>query len=172
MFQRGSKINGAVLLEPTQVELDGRVYPAWVCRLDQDEIKIIKERDLRRRKGTRTGPLQASMNRIFFGYKDRCRKRNIYFELSMEDFKRLTQQACVYCNKPPSNGGRKEIFVYNGIDRKNNSRGYTVANSVPACAECNQIKSDILSFEEMLAAMKAILEIRGKKRKPPPPSVD
>lgn len=37
-----------------------------------------------------------------------------------------------------------------GLDRKDNSIGYVVSNVVPCCRYCNMVKSDKLSYEEML----------------------
>jgi hypothetical protein len=37
-----------------------------------------------------------------------------------------------------------------GVDRKDARRGYTPDNVVLACDACNRIKTDILSFEQML----------------------
>jgi 5-methylcytosine-specific restriction endonuclease McrA len=41
-------------------------------------------------------------------------------------------------------------FLYSGIDRKDNEKGYTEENCVPCCKRCNGIKGEWLSYEEML----------------------
>lgn len=37
----------------------------------------------------------------------------------------------------------KLIIVYNGIDRKNNFKGYTKSNCVTCCAICNRAKYNL-----------------------------
>lgn len=41
------------------------------------------------------------------------------------------------------NGG----YVYNGLDRRNNNKGYTHDNIVPCCKPCNYAKRD-MNIEE------------------------
>ena len=67
--------------------------------------------------------------------------------LDRESFKVLTKQDCYYCGKSPSqllkhntaNGG----YIYNGIDRVDNTKGYIFTNCVSCCKECNIKKSSI-----------------------------
>ena len=37
---------------------------------------------------------------------------------------------------------KEEPFKYNGIDRINNSKGYTIDNCVPCCFMCNYSKNN------------------------------
>ena len=46
----------------------------------------------------------------------------------------------------PRTGRRYEAI---GVDRIDNSKPYDLANLVSCCALCNQIKSQLLTFEEM-----------------------
>jgi hypothetical protein len=58
---------------------------------------------------------------------------------------------CFYCKAEPiqkcSWVGYDNDFVYNGIDRVDNSKGYEINNCVPCCIICNKSKLD-LSLEE------------------------
>jgi hypothetical protein len=47
-------------------------------------------------------------------------------------------------------------YVYNGIDRKNNSLGYVSNNCVPCCSECNLMKRK-MSVNQFLEHMRKIL---------------
>lgn len=38
-------------------------------------------------------------------------------------------------------------YHYNGIDRKNNSKGYTLENAVPCCGQCNIAKASFTEHE-------------------------
>lgn len=163
-FKKGQNVNGAVLLEPTTVKQGHRTYRSWLCRIHNEHIKIIREHDLRRRKGTRTPPLKAQINRIYMGYKHRCKKRNIFFDLTPQDFYLKSQKNCSYCGAAPANQEQGSSYIYNGLDRKDNRRGYVKSNSIPCCARCNSIKSNILTYEEMLAAMRAIQRLSQRKK--------
>lgn len=169
-FKPGDRVRGAELLTPTVSVHGGRKYRAWVCRIHGEDLRIVKEQDLRKSKAPfRVTPKRAELNRIYASYRNRCIQRNIFFGLSIEEFEDISQRICIYCHKSPSNGGKHTrtngIFTYNGIDRKDNKRGYTKDNSVPCCARCNGIKSNLLSFEEMKAAMGAILKLKKSGRK-------
>lgn len=61
-----------------------------------------------------------------------------------------------HCGKEPPKEGkvnRSKTYTYsgisNGIDRKNNSRGYSIINCVPCCTTCNMMKKT-LGYEEFL----------------------
>lgn len=67
-------------------------------------------------------------------YKKRASKQHWAYELTRDDFKRLTQCACTYCGRPPPASRR------HGIDRVDNSKGYVLDNCVAACGDCNIAK--------------------------------
>jgi hypothetical protein len=91
---------------------------------------------------------EAAKNAILFSYKKGARKRSLAWELSNDEFLRMISSNCHYCGAPPvsimkgsptrpMNGE----FRYNGIDRKDNTIGYTTENAVACCAQCNRAKS-------------------------------
>ena len=43
--------------------------------------------------------------------------------------------------------GTNGEFRYTGIDRYDNTLGYTLENSVPCCKQCNRIKTDMAASE-------------------------
>jgi len=126
----------------------GRIY--WWCKCDCGEERGVYGQNLISGKSTNCGcksekrlaylnrlkPGIASKNRSYGNYKNHAKRRRISFELSFESFINLTQQRCHYCGSESSNflkvsgnGG----FKYNGIDRKDNTIGYTIENCVPCC---------------------------------------
>src|SRR3990172_197309 len=91
---------------------------------------------------------EAALNKLLLHYKNNAKKRNLRFELSMDEFIKITKSDCHYCGDEPNreykekrnNGG----YIYNGIDRVNNSLGYILDNCVPCCEVCNKAKRDLL----------------------------
>lgn len=69
----------------------------------------------------------------------------------MEEFSKITNSNCYYCNVEPSNFTKFATFNgqyrYNGVDRMDNNLGYFPVNCVPCCKQCNIAKRD-LSFED------------------------
>jgi hypothetical protein len=54
--------------------------------------------------------------------------------ITEEEFKKISNSNCYYCNTTGPNG----------IDRVNNTIGYSLNNCVPACKHCNYVKGDLL----------------------------
>lgn len=96
------------------------------------------------RKTTYIGDGVAAYNSVYRRYKKEARSRGYEFELDSEDVAYITKQNCHYCGKPPSTKtGTKNatgFYLYNGIDRVDNSKGYYIDNVVPCCTECNYSK--------------------------------
>ena len=97
---------------------------------------------------------EAAFNTIYSKYKYGAKKRNLEFELEEEKFRELVTDNCYYCNSIPKTiepalGYRNGEFVYNGIDRVDNNKGYLVDNCVTCCKICNIMKH-ILTQEEFI----------------------
>jgi len=110
---------------------------------------------------------EANFNHVFRCYKRKARERNFEFLLTKEQFKELTQQNCFYCGIKPHNLGDEPNcngkFIYSGIDRIDNTKGYVVDNCVPCCGTCNWMKRDH-TRQEFLMKIKLIYEnlLRGR----------
>jgi hypothetical protein len=99
-------------------------------------------------------------NEVYNRYIARAGNKKLPFSLSKEKFAELTQSACHYCGEEPHGVNRKNSplkVIYNGIDRINNSLGYTEENCVPCCEECNKMKNT-LSKEEFLKHINKIIK--------------
>ncbi len=81
----------------------------------------------------------GGLTRLYNLYKNNSKKRNLDFTLDKEQFYVLIKQNCYYCNQSPSN--KFGVMVYNGIDRIDNSIGYTLSNSQTCCETCNFMKN-------------------------------
>ena len=89
---------------------------------------------------------EAELNRIYRGYAVSAKRRKRSFPISKEEFRLITKQNCYYCGCPPNNikkaQGNNGDYVYTGIDRVDNFKGYTTKNTVPCCKDCNWAKKD------------------------------
>jgi hypothetical protein len=109
--------------------------------------------------------LEISNTQIYCKYKNSADIRLIDFKLSKEDVSGLYTKKCHYCNATPSNvlKFRDTCMLYNGIDRVNSNKGYTVDNCVPCCKVCNTMKME-LKLEEFFNHIARIYKynIEGK----------
>lgn len=98
-------------------------------------------------------PGMSSWKSLYLNYKNKAKKKNREFLLSLEDFINLCSKNCFYCNDPPKNynsskkakdmteeGINRQWIFKNGLDRIDNNEGYIVANCVPCCGICNFMK--------------------------------
>jgi hypothetical protein len=69
--------------------------------------------------------------RVFHAYEEGAKERGYSFELTLEQFTDITSRPCYYC------GDQEKP---RGVDRWENSLGYTINNSVPCCKTCNFMK--------------------------------
>jgi hypothetical protein len=87
---------------------------------------------------------QAGLRLALRNYKLWAQRRNLTFELTDEEFFKLSRLPCTYCGSPPEQrncyGKYNKGCVMNGIDRQNTLLGYTKNNSVPCCKHCNRAK--------------------------------
>ncbi len=89
----------------------------------------------------------AARNLIFGKYRWDAKKNKREFSISFEDFCRLTQENCHYCGSSPATVAKHAevngIWIYNGLDRVDNARGYTLDNVVPSCPICAFAKRNL-----------------------------
>ena len=72
------------------------------------------------------------IRRSYTNYRSRAKSKNLEFLLTFDDFKNIVFSACHWCGSAST-----------GIDRLNNTLGYIIENSLPACKECNYAKNDM-----------------------------
>ena len=108
-------------------------------------------------------PGEGTINNIINSYKHHAKKRGMMLELTREQIINIMSKNCYYCGKEPSNVSKSQYnngdFIYNGIDRIDNSKGYTIENAVPCCGMCNHSK-DVLSENDFLSWIKQVYEFR------------
>ena len=147
---------------------DGRVM--WLCRCECGIKKDISGHSLKGgdtkscgclkkkllRKSNKSNPFKldygiASMRNMISHYKRHAKERGYKYKLTEEQFKEITKKDCHYCGAKPNNINKNirmnGDYIYNGIDRIDNNKGYTIDNIVPCCKKCNRAK-DIYTLPE------------------------
>jgi len=132
----------------------------WLVKCDCGKEKIMRANTLRtmntkscgcsssmlKRKARLLERGLSAKNDVFKYYQRRAKKLKYSFKLSFENFIEIVQLNCYYCDAIPSNIRRNTCnngdFVYNGVDRLNNNKGYTPNNCVPCCKICNIAKNN------------------------------
>jgi hypothetical protein len=143
----------------------------WKCKCDCGKIKNIRGANLISLNTKSCGCYfkesvknklprgLSSFNLLYHKYKSGAIIRNLSWELSEEQCKLLFENNCYYCNKKPSQIIKRKTcngtFVYNGIDRLNNSEGYIIGNVVSCCKNCN-IAKYTMSKKEFLKLIEKV----------------
>lgn len=86
---------------------------------------------------------KSGLKTMYQDYKHNAWSRMLSFKITFKQFVRITSQSCFYCKQEPTERFRKFYFKANGIDRKNNSKGYVLTNLVPCCTICNRAKGEM-----------------------------
>lgn len=123
----------------------------WLCRCKCGYEKFVCAHSLL--SGTSTQCLKCRSNKplgeaarkwVLHGYKRKAVERNLSWSLLDKEFHAITQLCCHYCGCPPSNCCRRPEmnggYIYSGVDRDDNSKGYFTENVVPCCSVCNHAK--------------------------------
>ena len=87
-----------------------------------------------------------SLNGVYRTYRHQAKRRNLPFEITLEDLESLITSDCKYC-------GEKNGKI--GIDRIDNDCGYTKQNVAPCCKTCNFMKKD-MTLEKFISHTKKI----------------
>ena len=102
---------------------------------------------------------EQSFNGLYRRYKSNASRKGRVFEFDKDSFRDITQQSCYYCGCDPYKISRDRYdtgsYTFNGIDRYNNDKGYTLDNSVPCCEPCNRAKL-MMTAEEYINLCKEV----------------
>ncbi len=98
----------------------------------------------------------SGINTIYRNYFKRAIEKNLEFNLDRIAFEKLILDKCYFCGTEPQNmislghtgNSTNGQIKRNGIDRLDNSKGYTLENSVTCCTRCNYAKhtTDLQTF--------------------------
>lgn len=168
---------GRLLVINLSPKRDKRETSYWFCKCDCGNLKEICRSDFLNKNTQscgciRTEYLQSKKNidcafqKLLYTYKKNAKARGLEFNLSESEFRTLTKQNCFYCNSFPSSklqrGNKNEYnYIYNGIDRVDNTKGYSICNCVPCCKKCNRMKMDFSKkdFLEQIAKISQYLNL-------------
>ncbi len=83
-------------------------------------------------------------NIVYRNYCKNARRKNLSFSISREVFRKIISSRCFYCGSPPSvykdYPRRLGVLKRNGLDRVDNTKGYSEDNVVACCKKCNMMK--------------------------------
>ena len=137
----------------------------WKCRCDCGNNVVVSGTALQSKNTKSCGCLrlipkkQTFFNGVFRNTKQNAKIRGYVFELSKNQVKKLHRGTCFYCGVPPDNTrsekGVKDVYMYSGIDRIKNDKGYTISNCVPCCVDCNRAKGT-KTIDEYLGWIKKV----------------
>jgi hypothetical protein len=98
----------------------------------------------------------AARNKVLNYYKQNAIRRGHAWCLDDATFDKLTKGLCFYCGTPPSNSTTqwKSTFIYSGLDRVDNTKGYLEGNVVACCWKCNEWKKAMSLNDFILHAQK------------------
>ena len=143
----------------------------WLCQCDCGRFRIVYGKSLRLRTTISCGCLrryalskgQAGFNIVFHSMQRSGTSRKKEVALSKRYIKFLHQKPCFYCGVLPHTVQRvchidsHGTYIYNGIDRVDNTKGYIEGNVVTCCGACNYAKGS-RSIVDFLAWIKQILK--------------
>ena len=169
-FVEEQQMDGFILIENIQhIQPCGRKIWGWKCKCNCGEEFFEREGKIESRKGCQ----KCTASRVSFSsktatekygfeqvqikrrkykeYKDGASKRELAFDLTLNEFLDIIEKPCVYCGKEPDvysgdvtyMNRTQEPWKRNGIDRVDSSKGYIQDNCVPCCQRCNYAKNDI-----------------------------
>jgi len=161
----GKRFGKLLIVKKIGVSTDRNLI--WAAKCDCGNIIKIASKYLLSGKTKSCGCLrkiekgEANFNKIFAGYIKEAKRKKIPFTLKREEFRDLTQKNCHYCETIPSQIRNRRfsngVYIYKGIDRKDNTRGYTLSNSLPCCFICNRAKGN-MEYKDFILWIKRIKE--------------
>lgn len=108
-------------------------------------------------------PTQSGFNQLWLALQLCAKRRGISWSLDKDEFRELTKGNCAYCGKEPQqikkNYGSQ--YLYNGIDRVDNSLGYVPSNCVSCCKICNKMKNTFTKEEFINQIKRIYLHLQG-----------
>lgn len=96
------------------------------------------------------------INTRYIQHLKQAYSRSLCTKITKDLFIKMTQENCFYCNRFPKRISKTIFtFKYNGLDRMDNTKGYTLENTVTCCSPCNYLKSTktVKEFNNLLKSI-------------------
>ena len=150
----GTKFNRLTCIEYLGKDTNRRRSYLWLCEcgnkkaIDGNFVKRGSTKScgclsIESKKLRKIPDEEFGINTVIQQYKKGAKNRELVFKLTTEQVKVFLAKECYYCGKPKSNCLKTKLhnnFYYSGIDRIDNSKGYTLDNCVSCCMDCNKAK--------------------------------
>lgn len=164
-------------------------YARWSCICDCGKIKnvsgtclqqgrikscgclrkeICKQRAAFNSENNKLSRGEAASNLLYAVYRHNAGIRDREFSLTKEQFLEITSSNCYYCGTEPQQVYKSSTpetgnYIYNGVDRVDNSLGYNSNNCVACCKTCNWMKRT-QSVSEFILACNRVSDYNNHKR--------
>lgn len=147
-----------------------RGYRNWLCKCDCGKEIVTMGNSLKtgntqscgclrieRLKAAISKPYEyVSKKELLHAVKHNAQKAGNEWQLDDDFAVNMMLQNCHYCGSEPL-GRINNGFMYNGLDRVDNAKGYVPGNVVTCCMHCNRAKRT-RSVEEFLAWVSQVYE--------------
>lgn len=163
----GKKFNKWTVMRRAKRTKDGK--SGWLCRCDCGTERVITSYALKtnRTRGCKCLGRKRPFEWLYLKIRRTSIRASKKCYLTYEEFlafTRITQ--CSYCGSqikwiPHSTRGEPTGYC---LDRMDNNLGYTKNNCVVCCADCNMIKSNRFTYEEMCKLGPVVADIKRKRR--------
>lgn len=114
----------------------GKTYSTRPSNLREGISHGCRSCALKGKTGRRIDPKEKSIRQAHRNYIHGATVRRYCWEINSETFRGLIASPCYYCGLSPAKG----------IDRRDNSIGYTSENSVSCCKPCNHAKHTMSEY--------------------------
>lgn len=91
---------------------------------------------------------------LYAHYRKQATERGYPFELTEDQFCSLVTRECHYCGRLPYTHADFKSIDWIGLDRADNTKGYTLENSRPCCGTCNMVKGSMSEQQFMDLALR------------------
>lgn len=180
----GLKFGLLTLIEPSDKTTPGNRSKRWLAKCDCGNELIIIGRNLNDKSSCGCSIKEWAKNLGMSNrqYEPKIQSAKAVFaryndgNLKFEEFYKLSQENCTYCNAKPDyksnvpyryNGNVKYHddgeFIYNGLDRVDNNQLHNLNNIVTCCGRCNTMKLNY-SVEEFKNLIRMIIENVNKEK--------
>jgi menaquinone-dependent protoporphyrinogen IX oxidase len=98
---------------------------------------------------------------IYSAIKYGAKVRKIHFDLKLDEFiswYKNQKRFCIYCKRLEKEliKDKNEKFHRLSIDRKDNNIGYIINNLILCCYRCNEVKSNVFTYKQMIKVGKIL----------------